>query len=64
MDMLQGRLRDAGAETVHPESETTENLNDLTNVFHFTLKGDEPVPEVIPRSYQGNPPPGRHQLSP
>jgi len=36
------------AEVVHPES----GAHDLTNVFHFTLKADKPVPEVIPRSYQ------------
>jgi len=36
------------AEVVHPESGT----HDLTNVFHFTLRADKPVPEVIPRSYQ------------
>lgn len=41
------------AEVVNPESGT----HDLTNVFHFTLKADKPVPEVIPRSYQGNPVP-------
>ena len=37
------------AEVVQPENGT----HDLTNVFHFTLKTDSQVPEVIPRTYQG-----------
>nr|CAH0100913.1 unnamed protein product [Daphnia galeata] len=36
------------AEVVQPENGT----HDLTNVFHFTLKTDSQVPEVIPRTYQ------------